>query len=524
MRFTDNGLVTCLRGKEFFQDGILKFSTELAPPFHASVDGHYRTAFGPYIHRNAHIYGNTNHNAALAVQHRLCQSKFPDHPFAKAFETFFFELQGATIERHAPIWTEYFRAFDANFADTVEHALEGFALPHVKRELRIMGMRDLLTTGKIGNNLWLKTIWYKAKSDEWAKAGKPQRFIGDLGVSASLQGFWSTMLLKQYMHDNHLMVNDFEIVFLLHVTTDGLNEAFRNLVSPPTRGYAVLFSDDFTISIRDKSLVHTYNLDIKKCDFSHSKHIFKQLYAKYLPDPLRENMKLLVKQISLPARIHNVANRSEMVMLQRQDPFLYSGATITTVVNTLATGGITIEIALSNQHCGEAIEECGLNMGYQLSGWSDDEKCKTMHDIQFLKHSPVYDVTGVMRGLLNLGVLLRTSGICKGDLPGRGPLEPRASLFQSGILRGMYPDASFELINKMKSQLPASERLSVNYLFDQLGNGTRFHVDMQEATARYRLSSAETEILMVLATAGYGDVLCDPVFHKIFNIDYGYPL
>jgi hypothetical protein len=525
MNFSFNGLVKCLRGEEYYSNGVITFPTEVIPKFPGSVDGHYRTAFGPYVHRHAQIYGNTNHNTQQAVQHRLCQSKFPDNPFARAFEQFFFELQGTTLASQQDIWTEYFEPFDACFADTVEHALEGYDLPHPKKFLRILAMKDLLETGKIGNNLWLKTIWYKAKADEWGKYNKPERFIGDLGVAASLQGFWSTMLVKQFMADHILEVNGVEMEFHLHVTTEGLERAFAHLLCPPKRGYIAIFSDDFTASIRDEDGVpQMHNLDIRKCDFSHSKYIFAHLHGKHLPDPIRDNLKTLVKQLELPCRVHSSENRSHMVLLQRDTAFLYSGSTITTVINTQSVAGICIDLALSGACKGADIERSGLNMGYQLSGWTEEERCKTMYDLQFLKHSPVYDTTGRLRAMLNLGVLLRTSGVSKGDLPGRGPLEPRAAAFQSGILRGMYPNASFELLTRMKANLPVVERRTVNYLFDQLGNDSDYTVSMMEATSRYRLSASDVEILLVLGDAGFGDVLNHRVFHTILHVDYGYPM
>lgn len=329
--------------------------------------------------------------------------------------------------------------------------------------------------------------------------------------------------MKHYMSETPLSVNDWQIEFCLEVTPQRLDVVFEKLMNPPGRGYVVCFSDDFCVSARGENGVSTYNLDISKCDASHGPAIFDQL-IEIAPGEIRHSFETLVDQLKKPARIHSVSDRSDMVLVQNKHPYLYSGSTITTLINTLATGGIAIKIAQMNATEGDQMREAALAMGYKITGWTEEERCKIPEEIQFLKHSPVMTVTGKYSSCLNLGVLLRTSGVCKRDLPGRGDLEARARAFQKALVQGMYSGLSFDLIDRMRLQVCDAADVKVEIPYFAREEYTRARFDMYELTKRYGLNDAEIDELMELGNAKYGDVLRGTVFDKIFHIDYGYPL
>jgi len=154
-----------------------------------------------------------------------------------------------------------------------------------------------------------------------------------------------------------------------------------------------------------------------------------------------------------------------------------------------------------------------------------------LYEIQFLKHSPVRDVTGVLRPLLNLGVLLRLSGNCRGDLcnfGGKGvSLEQRAAVFQSSLLVSAYPRAHFNLIDNMKRRFPLGDRkVDLDYIFEyKVGDHSgypSFWVPDSEVFQRYHLTQLQiSEINLVFGNLGYGETLSTTGLDFILQVDYG---
>ena len=257
-----------------------------------------------------------------------------------------------------------------------------------------------------------------------------------LGVNASLLGFVVTGLVKKAQHAKPINVYGGEMQFCKSPNVRQLTEVFEKLINPPGKFFFVYFSDDSCISIRHNGSVHTYNMDIKSCDASHTGALFRA-FTELAPGKAKTDLEALVEQCKSKIKICSTVDRSRKVTLKPLFPRLYSGSTLTTAINNLANIFICLAIVEGSYDGTEAyLKQAAARVGYLI----DLELCTVKGDIQFLKHSPVYDTEGRLRPLLNPGVLLRLSGQCKGDLPGQGDLRQRAIDFQHTLLKGIYPD------------------------------------------------------------------------------------
>jgi len=512
-----------LKGEEFFKDGVLNFSPVVYR------DGTYRTVFGPSFPHDACIYANNNHNANLSGR-RLYGKRFPDEP---GKHELYMQKQHTFTAQHAHIIDQLRTKYSSYFTEftDLERLAEAYhADPHPKKHLRVMAWMELHLTSERYEHLWLRQILYKIKKGEWAKPGKKPRGIGDLGVSASLQGAWITELLKTAMSKEPLAYLGGKIEFCKKPDRTTLRDVFRQIMQPEGRFYFVYFSDDSVLSYRINGKVYRWNLDISSCDSSHGRSVFHALVG-LVPKKVQPYMKTLVDQLSTPILIRSQGNSSETVKLKPSEPHLASGSTITTAINNLACIFICISITSSinrnNDFSPQSLVDAAANCGYKITG---TEPLELFEDVQFLKHSPVLDSLGHWEPVLNLGVLLRASGTCNGDLPGRGDLEIRAREFQFGLLRGMYPRTNTILLDNMRrstgitkvsDKVEATIKQMLAYKVYTDENDTHITIEDENFYRRYRLTGPEIQSLNTHA----GSLCYQESFHctaveKILACDY----
>lgn len=520
-----------LRGAEFFLDGMVNF-TPTPREDRRKVDGTYRTAFGPCYSHNGEIYEDSDHNMRLALT-RLFATREPERP---GYHRHLYNLQTIFHHDHRDFFDEL-RALYAPFFDGYEGMLmaaqEHHGDPHPKRELRVQAWREL-QEGGVSARLWLKRVLYKFKKDEVAKAGKkPGRGIGDLGVAASLQGFVITSLLKKAQAELPYHTAGGVIEFIKSPNPWKLDALFQELISPSGRFHFVYFSDDSCFSVRIRGRVHVFNLDIKKCDASHQRTTFESLISVF-PSELQDDVRRLVEQCELPIEVQSSSTRERIILKPRQ-PRLYSGSTLTTVINNLAnqTIGLALSLVDWDSVSEDAIEDVILKAAESAGYMISVEACDQIEDIQFLKNSPVIDTEGKVRPLLNIGVLLRSSGQCKGDLAGRGDLRVRAEAFQSALLQGAYPRVSAPFIDRMKETAgkPILSTKVARAMERQLGNlqykvekdetYPHFTVTDEALFKRYRLTDLEIGELFESAAYGYEYHHCLTGADKVLERDYG---
>lgn len=354
------------------------------------------------------------------------------------------------------------------YIDMILYANDHVSDPHPKRELRERCWAELLealgTDGThVLDRLWLTEVLYKMKPDEISKVGKWARMIGDLGVAASLQGFGCTDILKRimctpadgrYYHE----YRGFRIYVAKQPDLKFMTEVFDELIEPTDLGTFVIFSDDSCAGIHFPDGVKNGNLDISGCDSSHGPRAFQGL-VEFAPDDIKKDLQVCIDQLKLKMRVVDLGSRKSKKKVtlkhKRNEPVLFSGSTLTTVTN----GGANVNIALQSIddfHDGkltsmDGIQLSAIKVGYYVTFEHAERPC----DLQFLKHSPVLNDEGEYLPFPNLGILIRSSGTWKGDVPGSKDVSVSLKGFgaQKLLLNGMFPHVMTPLIDAMKEQV-----------------------------------------------------------------------
>jgi len=524
-----NEAFTVKKGHHFFINGRIHFpSASTHDEITVKKDGSYHTLFGPCVAHSGVMYGKTDSNISLATT-RITKSRLPTLP---GVEELLQGYQRDFINKHMPllerIAASYAHDFD-DYTDMVKECIEHHDDTHPKRALRIAAWRDILDFALFDDDLWYlpnRGTLYKMKIFEIAKPGKVPRMIGDLGVHASLQGFRLTKFMKHAMAAGPIEYLGGHIVFCPKPDPFALEEVFRNLIDPPGNFYFVLFSDDSCVAVRTPGGVKRFNVDISSCDASHTEKLFGLLQTM-VPSMLARDIKSLVNQCKTDISIHSIDIPKNKLVMQPPTPRLYSGSTLTTAINNLAN--ILIAISIAEAMCCDApdIIRAAARTGYIVTC----EDCTDWHKLQFLKHSPVLDTDGVIRPLLNIGVLLRLSGTCKGDLPGRKttPLKDRAAAFQASLLSGAYPKANFTLLDNMRRSagMPshATDRMvakELSYKVVDNPSYPSFRVSTEEVFKRYDLDDVEIlEVESEFGNCGFSEHYTADGPEKVLKADYG---
>jgi hypothetical protein len=348
---------------------------------------------------------------------------------------------------------KYAPYFD-DYRGAVEEAILHASDPHQKRLLRVDALVDLTESGKLFDLLWFtrgKWAECKFKNDEIAKPRKKPRCVVDMHVPASLEGFRFAKFFKTAQATEIIYYRGFTIEFIPRPAAQALASVFDKLIRPPGRGYFCYFSDDSCVAYWHEGGVYRANVDISGCDRSHTDSLFAGLLM-ITPESTRADMLQLIEQCHVNIRIYSnrVRNdRKTYVELEPQKYTLYSGTTITTIANNFAN--LLIALAIAEHKITDDIHTCiaeaAMLAGYIVTVESADEPEK----LQFLKYSPCLDIDRNYWPVLNLGVLLRSSGQCKRDLPGRGCITQRSLVFQSAFLKGLYPYTSSPFIESLKA-------------------------------------------------------------------------
>jgi len=515
--FAYNGDFTVVKGREFFHNGELAF-----PPDPNYVDGAYRTVFGPSVAHNGKIYAATNENVALAIRRLTGLRK----PKIEGLHQQLFDNQ-TNILKTDELTTFFNRVSNMYFShlspvkSVEEECVEHHADPHPKQRLRVEAFREMTENGWIGDpdHLWIRRAVWKMKRLEWAKPGKKPRMIVDLKTPASLLGFRLMEALKRAQSREDLEINGGLVHFCKSPDPFEMQHIFEELHNPTKRFYFVYFSDDACFAVHTPEGIKRYNLDISSCDASHSPALF-ELLVRLFPSEQRHDVQRLVDQCQAPLKIIATQNPKMQVVIKPTRPMLYSGSTITTAINNLANILIAHALSKLTEFSAMSIERAAASVGYIVTG---TEPLENYHDLQFLKHSPVFDADELIRPMLNLGVLLRSSGVCHGDLPGRGPLRPRAEAFQRGLLQGMYPKTDLPWLQQTPGpvlKLPYMTQLEIDYKLVSRPDYPRFTPQTSSIMQRYRLDDADLAELHQFGAAGFGDCFRGRAFDKILAKDY----
>jgi hypothetical protein len=455
-------------------------------------------------------------------------------PMLRGYDQYLQDQQRLFIEEHSDFIGLLGELYDWRMIecdDALTECLAHYADPHKKKNLRIQGMEDVFEHNIVFDDLWYlpgKSTEYKMKIFEIAKVGKVPRVIGNLGIPASLQGFRVSNYIKMAMALEPVEINGGLIEFCPKPAPAALKRVFEQLIDPPGRFYFVLFSDDSCLCIRDGDKLLRFNVDISSCDASHTPALFEAL-RDVCPPQMKEDVERLIKQCEAEITIYDRNNRARRVVLKPNRPRLYSGSTITTLINNLANLLIALAISEAKIRSKADVILAASCAGYIVTC----EDCSDWHKLQFLKHSPVLDTHGELRALLNPGVLLRLSGACKGDVPGsrKIPLRDRQTDMQGSLLRGAYPYTHCTLLDNMRAKAGTGSEACDKVIAKDM----EYRVDYSQTTEKdsWRVSSTEMwnrydltphEIVEVeegFGQCGYGQHFYSEGTNKVLELDYG---
>lgn len=413
--------------------------------------------------------------------------------------------------------------------DPWESAKHRHAEPHPKKGLRMAAWQEMQHDGVYASPVWLTNCTGKLKTNEWAKPGKIPRLIGDLGVVASLEGFDVAERLKGLYQDmKHLLGMRIDIV--KGANTEKLTNILRTAAQPPTKYYGAFFSDDGVITIHDGKNTRYFLVDISKCDTSH--HSIFKAFVQSTPEELQGALVRCVKQLQRPFVVRSTVDTRVKIKLKQKtgEPTLFSGSTITTAINDFSMINIFRQVILDGATEAIGISEAARKVGYILTVEEVDHCSK----LQFLKHSPVRCADGRLHAVLNPGVFLRASGVCKGDLPilakgkEKKDLAIRAAHFQRALLQGMYPRISCPFVDNCKRSTGIStpDEAFTSLIQKEMAYKTFTREETivttdQEFFKRYNLTDSQMADLHQFSAGRYSQFFNTPGLAAVLLLDYG---
>jgi len=481
-------------------------------------DGRYRTVFGPAFQHNGVIYCVCPECLNIAFQ-RVSSIRVPEeagkHQLLYDNQSRFFSEYHSVYQQLADRLAVSFFDFESAHQQVLLHVDD----PHPKRVLRQAAHAALDDTGGYGLEHWVtrrhKIMKAFMKPQEWAKPKKCGRIVFDLGVEASLQGSYILEMTKDAICGIDYPYRGGHIRVVKKVTNPELVHCFTNLIHPPGRYYYCLYSDDACASFYRDGIPNYLNIDISKCDQSHGTAIFTKLYEIF-PAHIRRFIKPLIDQCSFDVQVKNPLRPKDKVVYKLRRPILPSGSTLTTMINNIASLAIAICL-VDSDFDRNASERAGYMVTFEQSS--------RYVDIMFLKHIPLYDTEMCLRAFPAVGIMLRASGCCKGDLQGSGNFYRRALEFQARLLHGIYPRASFSLLDKlliMAGGRPKSFKpLQSVFVSDYAGQ--YYTVSDQEWCSRYGIDQAELMGLLDYLNPVDNQTLTiqTSASRKILAMDYG---
>lgn len=490
--------------------------------------GSYRSRFGPCFDHDGVILSGSNENLRYALRRLFCVRE-PEIP---GFDYFLRVCQDSFIRKPHVLNTLlkhsllYYSTFD-DYTNPIEECIKHIHDPHPKRFLRELGLIEMQHKGTIGmtTSPWLEKMTAKVKLDEIARwdhardQPKYARIVMDLKIPASLQGARVTELYKQAMSQNQLRYSGGVIHFCKSPEPDEMDYIFTQLHAPDERFFFVFFSDDACIARRIDNRVVWHNIDISSCDTSNGPSIF-YLLMLMAPPIARSVIELLTEQCKCKFRVYSTQSKRMFVEFKPLFAFEPSGSTLTTLLNNIAN--LLIAIAIADVPDSEylnpkRISDAVICAGYLISG---TEPLPSFHHLQFLKNSPVFDTTGVIRSVLNFGVFLRTSGTCHGDLPGRGDYAMRATLYQNQLVSGMYPRARIEILHDKYDIVPVPEHIETMLKYKVLSGGETFTVETTEYLKKYNLTDHDIGVIDDTLRAGFMHFCAHEAVTKVLYMDY----
>jgi hypothetical protein len=501
-------------------------------PFYLSApdkkeDKSYRTFFGPGFSHTGVMYAETNHNISKALTRLTCDPE-PTEEIGEN-QVKLLSTPPRVIRRLRAALLQHFRqCIDAHPSDWHDELLKYAETDHPKRKLRLQAALEIIAdnlftiSSERRNWTFIRRVNAKFKKMEWAKEGKFPRLIADLSVVGSLLAGYAYDRLKAYLS----AFNYRNTMYVKSASHEALHSAFQKLMQPDNFQF-VYFSDDSCLSFIDKhGRLRMYNMDISCCDGSHTTQLF-DFIESCIPDPvLKSIIAGCHDQLKLPLTLTSSCGSRAGVLDHRDDTVygtcLYSGSTATTFTNNMANlliGMLVRESIKSGYDSEEDIIRAARAAGYKVTL----ECCDHPQQLQFLKHSP----TSNGEPWLNLGVMFRTLGVSKYDIPVRAKtMQQKAEIFQSALVAGFKHAGQHPFTKLLAEKHKFRGRVhSENYLLQEhIKNPVvPVTVTLDDICKRYCIDAWQyEEICHLYRCAGFGDIVRSSGTDAIFRRDYGY--
>lgn len=522
-----------LYGKEFWTEkGEIVF-----PEPHPHEKGYdfsnvYRTQYGWNFAHNGVILGKCNYNLRLGLRRMLCKV-FPDctreecgNAYYDAYDQMLINNQHNWIRDHGH---EFKKAFDACYTEMDKyqellHSAEFLTtLPHPKMKLRADTYKECEQNGTLGKDVWADSVEWKQKTDEIAKFLKYIRMIVDLGCAASLQGAVWTEWAKKLLASQSLIVGNCRYRFVNEPAPQNIADVIFELWNSEYDIDMIAFSDDAAIVVKENNRrVYAGNLDFRSNDMCKGDSIYK-LFHEVLQTP--EDVRIALDgQGMLPIRVKDCVD-TNIVLLKPLSMYQQSGKTDTTVLNTFTWMVcfyiMTTRLKEMQTNTEKTIISCVEALGHSVTC----EPCTRIQEIQFLKMSLAFDKNFMPRAMINLGVIIRASGVCRGDLPGRGDIATRAKDFQHTLMEGLLTGIGYKPLRKLQPDGNKVKIKMANYTgaYDLISKEKINHdYTTAEFYARYNVTDAQIEEFeeMISQSRPGTTAYCELV-DIVLNKDYG---
>lgn len=474
------------------------------------LKGTYRSKFGPCISHSGLFYSNTVNNISKAFTRLSCE-----------------KLPGTGIDRFLKInqdrWQPGLIANDIKqhinsqmvmYADDLLIGSIRYALaPHPKKRLRIQALKDLLNFNLLNHPTYTDKVEVKLKMDDYGKPGKNPRMIGDISVVGSLLGGFLVKYIKGIL--DSYSGN-------LKFVTVGSQQVLIDSVRFVQRGGKVFYSDDLVMGHVCEDGVYFGEADIKSADCSHGPYTERFLCYLFSDHPdFVELISRCYAQFHLPFYIRS-PHSSRKAWFDVFRKILFSGSVLTWLENCLAWVHIFEYFYLDPPTRVNQVEhklhQAAYNAGYLISTVNCTNNLPRM---TFLKHSFHIDGEDI-RPYLNLGVIFRTIGTCKGDLPGKKKqgLANRAYKFNCSLITQLKHEGNHLVMFMFRDMFP--EKVETDLLHSLIYSGTSYDIPVETIMLRYDATYNEiAEFIFEYSRSGFGDCYRSAFTDKVMSVDYG---
>lgn len=477
---------------------------------------------GPGFSHSGMVYGNSDHNIRCALP-RLTADPVSEFNLAenqrKFLKTRLAKRTGDALHKH------FTSCLEKAKPDLYDHLIAYADLPHPKRALRVQAALEILENnlftvrGACQRMTYISRVSTKLKKFEWGKPGKKPRLICDLSTVGSLLSGYCAELVKKWLGEFHHEHNP--IYYCKSSTQHGLRAAFELM----KRTGFVYFSDDSCYAHDD----FRANVDISSCDGSHTRYLFDFILSTIPNGFVKDAIAGSISQLQIDLTVKRASGKKWFTLKHNKrsaySTTLYSGSTLTTLVNNYANLLIGTKLISFGAKCVRDVVNTAALVGYNVTA----DVCEKYQQLQFLKHSP----NAAGEPWLNLGVIMRTCGVSRGHIPGRRlTLREKSYQFMASITDGLCWAGDSHFYRCMAEKYTSVERSHPTSVFahstwrQAVNESTPTNVpivSLDDVCARYGITESQyLELVQLFKEADFGDLIRCDASDIILEKDYGY--